>query len=72
MGDDWSKITCINGVSGDGAVANQDLARAWSWDWPGDDLELGFGRGDDGCVVGHFGFCFNEIYQYGMLYLQRN
>ena len=35
--------------------------RARGWDWPGDDLELGFGSGDDGCVVGHFGCCFGLI-----------
>lgn len=31
--------------------------RSWGGDWSSDELELGFGSGDDGCVVGHLG-CF--------------
>ena len=43
----------IDRVRGKGTVANHDLVKGRGGDWPRDDLELGFGVGDDGCVVGH-------------------
>ena len=46
----------IDRVRGDGAATNDDLV--WPWgcgNGSGDELELGFGRGDNCCFVGHFG-----------------
>ena len=48
----------VDGVGGEGAGADQDLVRGRGGDRARDDFELGFGGGDDGCMVGHFEGCF--------------